>query len=177
MMNRRDFLACTVVSAASMMAPAVYALPAKAMERKLRFYNLHTGEKLSATYWAEGEYLPDELASIDHLLRDHRREEIAQIDRSLLDQLYMVQDKLGSKGYYEIISAYRSPLTNKKLQRNTDGVAKRSLHMQGKAIDVRLRGVETKYLRQAALKLKAGGVGYYPDSDFVHLDTGRPRYW
>jgi len=110
-------------------------------------------------------------------LRDHRREEIAQIDRSLLDQLHMVQDKLGSKGYYEIISAYRSPLTNKKLQRNTDGVAKRSLHMQGKAIDVRLRGVETKYLRQAALKLKAGGVGYYPDSDFVHLDTGRPRYW
>ena len=177
MMNRRDFLACTVVSAASMMAPAVYARPAEAMERKLRFYNLHTGEKLSATYWAEGEYLPDELASIDHLLRDHRREEIAQIDRSLLDQLYMVQDKLGSKGYYEIISAYRSPLTNKKLQRNTDGVAKRSLHMQGKAIDVRLRGVETKYLRQAALKLKAGGVGYYPDSDFVHLDTGRPRYW
>lgn len=177
MIKRREFLACSAAAVATLMAPTVFAQPAKALDRKLRFYNLHTGENLSATYWAEGQYQATELAAINQLLRDHRNGEVAQIDHKLLDQLHLLQHNVGNSNRYEIISGYRSPATNKKLQKHTRGVAKRSLHMQGRAIDVRLRGVELKHLRQAALKLKAGGVGYYPDSNFIHLDSGRPRYW
>jgi len=179
MINRREFLVCSAAAAASLMAPAVFARPAKQLlgDRQLRFYNLHTGEKLSATYWADGRYQADELAAINQLLRDHRNGEVAHIDQQLLDQLYLLQHDLSKNQFYEIISGYRSPATNVKLQKHTNGVAKRSLHMQGKAIDVRLRGVDIKHLRQAAMKLRAGGVGYYPESNFVHLDSGRPRFW
>jgi uncharacterized protein YcbK (DUF882 family) len=99
------------------------------------------------------------------------------MDKNLLDLLYVLQQQVDKKGAYHIISGYRSPKTNAKLRQRSKGVAKRSLHMQGKAIDVRLPGVELKHLRQAALQLKAGGVGYYPKSNFVHIDTGRPRFW
>lgn len=177
-MNRREFLACSAATVGTLMAPGVFARPHQDLaHRKLRFYNLHTGEKVNATYWAEGQYQPQELAAINQLLRDHRNGHVAHIDHRLLDQLYLLQHDLAENRHYEVISGYRSEATNKKLQKTTSGVAKRSLHMQGRAIDVRLPGVELKHLRQAAMKLRAGGVGYYPQSNFVHLDTGRPRYW
>lgn len=146
-------------------------------ERRLQFYNLHTGEKISTTYWAQGEYVRDELSVINHLMRDHRSGEVANMDKHLLDLLYLLQQKVDKTGEYHIISAYRSAKTNSKLRKRSKGVAKRSLHMQARAIDIRLPGVRLKLLRQAALELKLGGVGYYPKSNFIHVDTGRPRFW
>lgn len=179
-LSRRDFLKTATGAGLLLAAPLASAniTAVAGAERKLRFRNLHTGEKLTATYWAEGEYVSEELAALDHLLRDHRRDVAAHIDRKLFDQLYTLQQRLGNQdGIIHVISGYRSPQTNAQLSRTTSGVAKKSLHTQGRAIDIRLPGVELKHLRQAALEMKAGGVGYYPNSNFVHLDTGRPRFW
>ena len=178
MISRRQFLLGATGGLAILSSPYASARPALPHERKLKFYNLHTGEQLTATYWADGAYIPAELRAINTVLRDHRTGHIEKIDRRLLDQLYLLQQKVEHNGLFHIISGYRSPKTNSNLrQDDKSGVAKRSLHMQGRAIDVRLPGVELKHLRQAALKLHAGGVGYYPKSNFIHLDTGRPRFW
>lgn len=178
--SRRLFLktaGATGLAIASPLASAkIIQFPASG-ERKLRLQNLHTGEKLTATFWVEGEYISEELAAIDHVLRDHRSGEAIHMDHALFDQVYALQHRLGHKGTIEIISGYRSPNTNAMLARNSNGVAKKSYHMQGRAVDLRMPGVELKDLRKAALNLKAGGVGYYPNSNFVHLDTGRPRFW
>ncbi|MCG6935325.1 MAG: DUF882 domain-containing protein, partial [Proteobacteria bacterium] len=125
----------------------------------------------------DGTYIAEELAAIDYVLRDHRNNEVTPIDRRLLDLLNSLQQSVDKQGIFQVISGYRSPETNARLQRNTSGVAKRSLHLQGKAIDIRLPGVQLNNLRQAALKLHQGGVGYYPASNFIHVDTGRPRFW
>ena len=180
--KRRDFLKLAIshcaLGAATLSAPSLaVAKPKQPAERQLSFYHLHTGEQLRATYWVEGNYVAQELESLNYLLRDHRSNEIQAIDTGLLDLLYILQQQVGEDGAYHIISGYRSPQTNARLRQQSSGVAKKSLHMQGKAIDVRLPGVDLKQLRKAALELRAGGVGYYPKSDFVHLDTGRPRYW
>ncbi|KPJ90483.1 MAG: hypothetical protein AMJ53_13455 [Gammaproteobacteria bacterium SG8_11] len=180
--KRRDFLKLAIhrcaLRAAALSAPSlVFAKSNSPAERQLAFYHLHTGEKINTTYWADGDYITQELESLNHLLRDHRTDEIQAIDKNLLDLLYVLQQQVDKSGAYHIISGYRSPKTNTKLRQQSNGVAKRSLHMQGKAIDVRLPGVQLKHLRQAALQLRAGGVGYYPKSNFVHLDTGRPRFW
>ncbi|MCC7488466.1 MAG: DUF882 domain-containing protein, partial [Gammaproteobacteria bacterium] len=114
---------------------------------------------------------------INHLLRDFRSGAVHPIDPRLLDVLHDVQAMSGSSGRYEIISAFRSPATNEMLRHKSSGVAQKSLHLQGQAVDVRLEGLATGTLRRAALSLGRGGVGYYPDSDFVHLDTGRVRAW
>lgn len=177
MITRRDFLGCSAATVATLMAPRVFARSQQSGERALGFYNIHTGEQLKTTYWVDGQYIPAELNAINHLLRDHRSGEMASMDSRLLDLLHKLQLKTGKIGQYEIISAYRSPASNAHLHKTGSGVAKRSLHMQGRAIDVRLPGVKLRYLRQAALKLHAGGVGYYPNSNFIHVDTGRPRYW
>ena len=178
MISRRNFLKISTGAVASMAAaPSAFASKSAAHERILRFHNLHTGEHLKATFWAEGDYVTEELAAINRLLRDHRTGDVAEMDHRLLDQLFAMQDKVGSSGKFEIISGYRSPKTNAMLQRNSSGVAKKSLHMQGRAADIRLPGVELKHLHLAALDLKAGGVGYYPKSNFIHVDTGRPRFW
>ncbi|MGD8926206.1 MAG: DUF882 domain-containing protein [Thioalkalispiraceae bacterium] len=177
MISRRQFLLGATASLSLLSSPLALARPALARERRLKFYNLHTGEHLSAIYWVEGKYIPEQLAAINKLLRDHRTGEIEVIDRRLLNQLFILQHKIENHGSFHIISGYRSPKTNARLRKTGSGVAKRSLHMQGRAVDVRLPGVELKHLRQAALKLHAGGVGYYPKSNFVHLDTGRARFW
>jgi uncharacterized protein YcbK (DUF882 family) len=178
MITRRTFLQGLAVAGATLAAPAVMARAVEGAERRLSLHNLHTGERLNATYWVDGIYLEDELAAINRLLRDHRSGEASPIDRKLLNRLYGLQQQLGNNGTYQVISGYRSPTTNAKLQKvSNGGVAKRSLHMQGRAIDIRLPGVELKHLRQAALNQKAGGVGYYERSNFVHLDTGRTRFW
>jgi uncharacterized protein YcbK (DUF882 family) len=146
-------------------------------ERTLALYNLHTGEKLKTAYWIKGEYLSDALSEINHILRDFRTEEILPIDTGLLDLLHDLHNSTGSSEMLHVISGYRSPATNARLRENSHGVAGHSLHMQGKAADIRLPGYSLSSLRRAAVDLKGGGVGYYPESDFVHVDVGRVRYW
>jgi uncharacterized protein YcbK (DUF882 family) len=162
--------------------PACAALPAFAgtgtgEQRRLQFVNTHTGEQLDATYFEDGTYLPARMGMFDWVLRDHRSNDIFPIDRQLFDLLHELATTAGVVARYQIISGYRSPATNAMLAATTDGVSSQSLHMQGKAIDVRLDGVPTAQLRDFALARKAGGVGYYPVSDFVHLDVGRVRHW
>ena len=173
---RRRLVAAALGAGALMMAPTA-ALARLAPARSLSFYHTHTGEQLRLTYAEGGVHLPDALEEISHFLRDFRSGETHPIDPAVLDILHTVKEATGGRGPYEIISAYRSPQTNQMLRDNSSGVAQRSLHMEGRAVDVRLRGVDTRQLREAALGLQAGGVGYYRDSDFVHLDTGRVRYW
>jgi uncharacterized protein YcbK (DUF882 family) len=159
------------------LVPSAYASIVRQSERRLTLRNLHTGEQARITYWAEGNYLNESLQEINQLLRDHRTGDIAQMDRELLDLLYRLQHRLENKNEFEVISGYRSPKTNAMLRSKSNGVAKKSLHMQGKAIDIRLPGTSLKQLRKAAVTLKSGGVGYYPNSNFIHVDTGRVRYW
>jgi uncharacterized protein YcbK (DUF882 family) len=177
MMNRRDFLRTATGAAAILVTPAAFATPVSNEDRILRLRNLHTGESLKATFWADGDYIDDELVAVERVLRDHRSNEVGTIDRELLDMLYTLQQRVEKQGTFHVISGYRSPSSNAKLYRTTSGVAKRSLHMQGKAIDIRLPGVQLDQLRKAAIAMRSGGVGYYPDSNFIHVDTGQARHW
>lgn len=150
---------------------------AQAQERSLAFYNLHTGEKLSRTYWAEGQYLRDELSDINYLLRDHRTDTQTEMDANLLDLLHDLQQLTGTREPFHVISGYRSPKTNAALASQSSGVAKKSYHMRGMAIDIRLPGVDLEQLHKHALAMRSGGVGYYRRSDFIHVDVGRVRSW
>ena len=176
-LSRRCFLQKTAMAATALLTAPAFAALSPGDERILSMHNLHTGEKLTRTYWADGSYLAEPLAEFDHLLRDHRCGESCRMDPQLLDLLHSLQVKVGNGGQFEIISGYRSPQTNARLRGKSGGVARKSLHMQGKAMDIRLPGQNLAGLRQAALSLKAGGVGYYPKSDFLHVDTGRVRFW
>ena len=150
-----------------------------ASERELSFYHTHTGKRLNVVYWQDGEYVDSALDEINTFLSDFRTGDRVEMDPELLDVIYDVRESLGSDGTYQIISAYRSPETNEMLRNRSasSGVARKSQHVLGKAIDVRLEGVETAVLRDAAIRLQRGGVGYYESSDFVHMDTGRVRRW
>jgi len=179
--TRRGFLSGAAGMAALLLVPrALHAAPrasaAAPGPRALAFESLHTGERLEVAYREGGGYLPEALASLDRLLRDHRTGEVHPIDPALFDLLYDVRAATGGS-VFEVISGYRSAATNDALRARSTGIAEKSLHLVGQAIDVRLRGVETASLRRAALRLARGGVGYYPGPDFVHLDTGRVRYW
>ena len=145
--------------------------------RELAFYHTHTGKNLSIIYHDGQSHLNSALHEINQFLSDFRTGEVYPIDPRLLDALYLLQQKSGVENNFEVISGYRSPKTNAKLRHKSNGVAKRSLHMQGKAIDIRLKGFNTKSLRDTAIAMKVGGVGYYRSSDFIHIDTGRVRYW
>ena len=176
--NRRKFLKrSTVLTVSSLFPHIIQANTELSSERTLSFVNLHTDEVLSCCYWENGEYIVENLAQINHLLRDHRANEVTEIDTSLLDLLHILHQSTGSTSSYHVISAYRSPHTNEKLRQQSNGVAKRSLHMQGQAIDIRLPDIDSTQLRDAAIALQAGGVGYYAKSNFVHIDIGRPRSW
>ncbi len=146
-------------------------------QRQLDFHHTHTGENLSVIYHDGKNYNPAALDQINEFLGDFRSGTVHSIDPATLDILFRLRTELGSKETFEIISAYRSPETNAMLRKQGRSVARRSLHMEGKAIDVRLRGVDTALLRDAALRLQLGGVGYYRESDFVHVDSGRVRTW
>jgi uncharacterized protein YcbK (DUF882 family) len=146
-------------------------------ERQLAFHNTHTGESLRCTYWADGQYLAEALTEINHLLRDHRSGEVYPIAPTLLDLIHHLNHAVGGRKPFAVVSGYRSPGTNAKLRSKNASVAKRSLHMWGKAMDIRLPGCELKELHRAALALRAGGVGYYPTSGFIHVDVGRVRRW
>jgi uncharacterized protein YcbK (DUF882 family) len=174
-MHRRTILKGLV--ALPLLAAAAPAYPLVARRaRSLSFRHLHTDERLSVTYFEDGEYLPRALASIDHLLRDFRTGAVHRIDPALLDTLHTLTERLGEHTF-EVISGFRSLATNRWLRKHGNGVSSKSLHLQGRAIDVRVAGLSTARVRDAAMGLARGGVGYYPDSDFVHLDTGRVRRW
>lgn len=139
--------------------------------------NLHTGEKFNEVYFANGSYLPDALAEATRVMRDWRTGETRFIDPGLFDALHAIGGKLETRAPFQIISGYRSPRTNAMLHSRSSGVATNSQHTVGKAIDVRVPGVDLRNLRNAALAVGAGGVGFYPTSNFVHVDTGRVRQW
>ena len=173
--GRRHFLKTLAVAGGSLMARPAHARATPA--RALGLRHLHTGETLHVEYAFGDTYLPDALAAVNRLLRDFRTGDVHPIDPGLLDLLHRVARRLDTRQSFEVISGYRSPVTNAALRRRSEGVAARSLHMVGQAIDIRVAGVELVTLRAAALDLKGGGVGYYPASNFVHMDTGRLRHW
>ncbi len=175
-MTRRTFLTTVAAAAPVLVAPG-WAFADPTASRELRFTHTHTSERLAVEYFKGGTYQPDSLAAINHLLRDFRTGEVHTIDPSLLDLLHGLKDRTGSRQPFQVISGYRSPATNAALRLHSEGVASGSLHMQGQAIDIRLADVPLTKLRAAALDVRRGGVGYYPASDFVHVDTGRPRVW
>lgn len=146
-------------------------------ERTLTFYHTHTDKLLTVTYAVNGEFVGSALEEVNKFLGDFRTGDVIDMDAELLNILHDLRESLGSDGAYEVISAYRSPATNEMLRERGSGVARNSQHVIGKAIDVRLRGVDTAVLRDAAIDLQRGGVGYYKGSDFVHVDTGRVRRW
>lgn len=163
--------------ASPMLASRASALAEFAKVRALSFDNLHTGEKLKVDYWTDGAYVPDALATVNHFLRDYRNNEVHAIEPKLLDLLSLLHGKLDSSASFQVISGYRSPATNAMLHAESHGVAAKSLHMQGMAIDIRLADRALDVLHATARDLRLGGVGYYPASDFVHVDVGRVRYW
>ncbi|NOQ35461.1 MAG: DUF882 domain-containing protein [Methylococcaceae bacterium] len=179
-MPRRRFLQLLAAgSAAAMSFPEVASAATKHSQspRKLAFNNLHTGEKVSLTYFEKGKYVSDALKEIDKVLRDHRTDEVHPMDPNLLNYLYKLQANLETNKPISIISGYRSPATNEALRSKSGGVAKKSKHMLGKAIDIRIENIESTHIRDAAIALRQGGVGYYSRSNFVHLDTGTFRHW
>jgi uncharacterized protein YcbK (DUF882 family) len=184
MNQRRSFLKSSALLASALSVPAIVratpkaaALAAMPHERSLHMYNTHTGESLHSIFWAEGKFIPDAMNDINKLLRDHRNNKVSEIDPKLLFLLDQVSNQVGGNSVVHIISGYRSPETNKLLHENTPGVATHSLHLEGKAIDVRIPGRDLAALHKAALHAGGGGVGYYPESQFVHMDTGRLRHW
>jgi len=173
---RRSLLAAGIATGIGMLAKPWEALAA-APARKLAVLNLHTGERLEASYWEAGSYLPDALAAFDRVLRDHRTGEVHSMAPNLLDLAVALLDRLEVRETVQIISGYRSPQSNAALHAASSGVATRSLHIEGTALDIRLAGVPLARLRDVAWSLQGGGVGYYPSSDFVHVDVGRVRHW
>lgn len=173
-LERRRFLAGAGLSLL-MPLPAL----AKAEVRSLAFDNIHTGEKLRVDYWANGSYQPDALAAVDNVLRDFRTSQVHPIAPPLLDLLAALRTQLETSEPLSVISGYRSPVTNAMLRgaHENSGVATKSLHMQGKAVDIRIAGRSLSAVHKSALALRGGGVGYYPSSDFVHVDIGRVRTW
>ncbi len=146
-------------------------------ERALKFFHTHTGDSLEVVYFRNGEYDPAAFSDLRVFLADWRDGKQQDIDPELIDILWQLQRVTGSSNTWEVISAYRSPETNELLRSTSSGVASKSQHLLGHAMDVRLRGVDLAQLRDSAKSLKLGGVGYYADSNFVHVDTGRVRYW
>jgi uncharacterized protein YcbK (DUF882 family) len=178
--KRREFLktGAIVATAAQLWMPTV--ADAKAFTgsgRVVQIHNAHTGETFDGEYWADGKYHPDAFREIKKIFRDHRSGDIFPIDPRLIDVMYVLHNRAESNKAFRLFSGYRSPATNRKLRKLTSGVAEKSLHMLGQAVDLRLPGTNLHNLRKAAINLKAGGVGYYPDSHFLHLDTGRVRHW
>jgi uncharacterized protein YcbK (DUF882 family) len=174
--TRRRFLG-RIGALLAALARAPRLLAESSAQRSLSFRHTHTGESLSTVYFADGAYVPEALESINHLLRDFRDGAVHPIDPHLLDALFTLHTAVGRDAAFHVISAYRSPQTNNMLHQRSTGVAEHSLHMQGRAIDIRLPGFDTVQLARLARRVLAGGVGYYRASDFVHVDTGAVRHW
>ncbi|MEZ0262551.1 MAG: DUF882 domain-containing protein [Alphaproteobacteria bacterium] len=181
--DRRGFLKGGVMALAALgmwtpeialgSAPATMAIKG----REMKITNTHTGAKFTGEYWYNGKYLPDAFGEIKSVMKDHRSGDVYPIDPRLMDIMYVLQHRLQNYNMFEILSGYRSEKTNAKLRGHSRGVARHSLHMTGQACDLRLPGTSLSSVRQSAIKLNSGGVGYYPRSNFVHVDTGRVRHW
>jgi uncharacterized protein YcbK (DUF882 family) len=144
----------------------------------LLLYNTHTAERIQVVYRHDDQYIAGALAKLDYFLRDHRTGDVRHFDPRLYDILSDLTSSIGRPaGEIDIVCGYRTPSTNEALRAHTTGVAKNSLHIQAEAIDLRMPGIDTLKLRKAALALHRGGVGYYPHSDFIHVDVGRVRQW
>ncbi len=176
MLERRKFI---IGAGAALLAPASPALADIGESRSIALDNLHTGEKLLVEYWQQGQYVPQALALVNHVLRDFRSGDVHAIDPRLLDLLALLRHGLETTAPFSVISGYRSPATNALLrgEHEHSGVAAKSLHMQGMAVDIRVAGRSLGALHNTAMALRGGGVGYYPVSDFVHVDVGRVRRW
>ena len=179
-LSRRQFLrlGAAVTAGLALPGPLQAALtPDANRERRLVFFNTHTREKLDVCYAQGASYRPEALEAVNVILRDHRTNEIRPIAPRLLDLLCDIRSQAGPDACLHIISGYRSPRTNHMLSKRSRGVARKSLHMAGHAIDIRIPGLPLRRLRQIAVDLGRGGVGYYPRADFVHVDIGRVRTW
>jgi len=187
-LSRRRLLASALAAAAASLLPKPLKASSEKLAREtagaegalsLAFVNTHTGERLETAFRVGDRYVEKGLAAIDWILRDHRTNDVQRIDPNLLDLLHLLKEQAAGAGVpavYEVISGYRSPRSNEMLRMRSGGVARHSLHLKGMAADVRLTGVPLTRLRDAALDLRRGGVGYYTD-EFVHVDTGRVRRW
>ena len=178
--NRRNFLkaGASVVLTTAFSHPVLAAISPNQREHHiLSFYNIHTGESVKTCYRSNGKLINRALKRISHIMRDHRTGEVKPVDAKLLDLLHRIVMELCPCSPINIISGYRSPRTNAALRKVTTGVAQNSLHMQGRAVDIRIPGYETTAIRRLAISLHSGGVGYYSKSDFVHLDTGTFKVW
>jgi len=181
--NRRSFLGYGAAATAAALVPGraqAATAVSKRPERVLSFFHTHTGERLKIAYCCDGVYQPEALTQLNHLLRDFRVDLEKPIDPKLFDLLHELNGTLETDQPYHVISGYRSAATNTRLRERGGahtGVASKSLHMVGQAMDIRVPGMRLDHLRQAAASLKLGGVGFYPSSNFVHVDTGRVRYW
>jgi len=175
MVDRRDFIKKSLLFTAAIIIPSTSA--AARYEKRIKLYHIHTGEFVDAIFWANGEYIYEELENLEYFLRDYRNNEIHKIDLNLIEYLYSLKRRLEINKEFNVLSGYRSPQTNNYLRHHSRGVAKNSYHMYGRAVDITLPGYRLSYLRYAALSLRRGGVGYYPRSHFIHIDTGEPRYW
>jgi len=170
---------CAVLLVLMMLLVSTHPLPASPLqEHRLRLYHTHTGESLDIVYRRGDTYVGDAIAKLDYFLRDHRTGDVRRFDPKIFDALEELTIAVGHPGgEIDVVCGYRSPWSNEFLRTHTPGVSQNSLHMQAEAIDLRMPGVETSQLREAALSLHRGGVGYYPHSDFVHFDVGRVRQW
>lgn len=178
--TRRSFLGIGMYFGASLLMPSISrACPVdfEPRNREISLYNTHTDESVSAVFWSEGQYIPGALDEINYVLRDHRTGEIAQMDTGLLELLFNLKDHLEVAGPFHVFSGYRSHSTNEHLRKSNRRVAKNSMHLYGKAVDIRIPGCRLTALRDAALSLQRGGVGYYRRSNFVHVDVGPLRQW
>jgi uncharacterized protein YcbK (DUF882 family) len=180
-MERRGFLKAGLTLSATAFLSAGLVKPALAWGEgsayRVSFRNQHTGEHYAGVYRVGNKYLPEAFERINYVLRDFRQNEIFPIDPRAIDIVAIVHGATGSQNPYTLLSGYRSPKTNKVLRSNGEGVAKNSLHLSGQAIDVRLEGVNPSKLKDYASRLHAGGVGFYPRSGFVHMDSGAVRHW
>ncbi len=158
------------------MSPVSYAKEAT-KNRRLHLKNMHTEEEEKLVYWKNGKYISSSMEKIDHLLRDHRYDLSVPIDKNLIDSIYRIHSTIEAPYGIEIYSGFRSPETNSALRKKNKGVASKSYHMYGRAVDLRMPGVKLSTVNKAAKSLKLGGVGYYSRSGFVHIDTGRIRHW
>jgi uncharacterized protein YcbK (DUF882 family) len=176
-LGRRGLLLGVGAAMAAVAAPAIVRAQALPGVRRAVLHNLHTGDTFNDVFFANGRYVPDALAEAMRVLRDWRNGEEHPMDPRLFDALHAINDRLDNNRPFQVISGYRSPSTNAMLHARSAGVAETSQHMVGKAIDVRIEGVGLRNLHNAALDVSAGGVGYYPVSNFVHVDVARVRRW
>jgi len=177
--SRRSFLALAACGVAAVLIPgSASALVPSPETRRLSFYNLHTDECVETCYWENGGYVPTALEQIDSVLRDHRTGESRQMSPALIDLIFALSVRLECGAPVQVVSGYRSAATNALLHADDPGhVAEHSLHLTGEAVDLCFEGRSLSRVRDAALALNGGGVGYYPKSGFVHVDVGRPRRW